>query len=286
MYKIIYTFCLLVIGIQLNAQQFSFNLYLTDSYGHSDTLIVGYDANATDSIDQQFGEVDIVNKPWDTVFESRISPLSQYTGPVKNYTPPYQSKKQILKYNPQPPYTPFSSQYSNSVFIEVYSALGRSFVLHWNPVVFADSGRMRSAFFFINGINIPRYVANSDSLIFKDWYSDSSYYLKNNDTIWLLGFSFFSYSEVGIDDNSLQQTKNISVYPNPANDQVNIRINDWTSAKTGVKIFDVRGSLIFEKQFINQNEFRIDIADLQKGVYILRIKQDDEFFKSIRLIKN
>lgn len=275
-----------LIEININAQQFSFDIYLSDSNGNSDTITLGYDANATDSIDLQFSEVNIVNNPWDSIFEARISPLSQYVGPINNFTPPFQSKKQILKYNPQPPFNPLSIQYSTPVFIEVYSRIGRPFSLHWNKMLFADSSRLHSGLYFINGINLPRYVVDNDSLIFYNWYSDNSYYLKNNDTIWLLGFSFFSYSEVSINDNSQLQTDQIIAYPNPTRGIIYVAFNDKPQKNITVQIFDITGRFIRDAQDINQNNYTLDISDLQNGIYILNIKSNEKFIKLIKIMKN
>lgn len=275
-----------LIEININAQQFSFDIYLSDSNGNSDTITLGYDANATDSIDLQFSEVNIVNNPWDSIFDARISPLSQYVGPINNFTPPFQSKKQILKYNPQPPFNPLSIQYSTPVFIEVYSRIGRPFSLHWNKMLFADSSRLHSGLYFINGINLPRYVVDNDSLIFYNWYSDNSYYLKNNDTIWLLGFSFFSYSEVSINDNSQLQTDQIIAYPNPTRGIIYVAFNDKPQKNITVQIFDITGRFIRDAQDINQNNYTLDISDLQNGIYILNIKSNEKFIKLIKIMKN
>lgn len=275
-----------LIEININAQQFSFDIYLSDSNGNSDTITLGYDANATDSIDLQFSEVNIVNNPWDSIFEARISPLSQYVGPINNFTPPFQSKKQILKYNPQPPFNPLSIQYSTPVFIEVYSRIGRPFSLHWNKMLFADSSRLHSGLYFINGINLPRYVVDNDSLIFYNWYSDNSYYLKNNDTIWLLGFSFFSYSEVSINDNSQLQADQIIAYPNPTKGIIYVAFNDKPQKNITVQIFDITGRFIRDAQDINQNNYTLDISDLQNGIYILNIKSNEKFIKLIKIMKN
>lgn len=275
-----------LIEININAQQFSFDIYLSDSNGNSDTITLGYDANATDSIDLQFSEVNIVNNPWDSIFDARISPLSQYVGPINNFTPPFQSKKQILKYNPQPPFNPLSIQYSTPVFIEVYSRIGRPFSLHWNKMLFADSSRLHSGLYFINGINLPRYVVDNDSLIFYNWYSDNSYYLKNNDTIWLLGFSFFSYSEVSINDNSQLQADQIIAYPNPTKGIIYVAFNDKPQKNITVQIFDITGRFIRDAQDINQNNYTLDISDLQNGIYILNIKSNEKFIKLIKIMKN
>jgi len=56
-----------------NSQDFSFDLIFTDAIGNRDTLVLGYDDNAGDSIDTIFGEKNIINTPWSNIFEVRIS---------------------------------------------------------------------------------------------------------------------------------------------------------------------------------------------------------------------
>ena len=59
--------------IGLSQPEFSFDLYFEDALGNRDTVTIGYDPQATDGIDAQFGEENIISQPWDSVFEVRIS---------------------------------------------------------------------------------------------------------------------------------------------------------------------------------------------------------------------
>ena len=77
--------------------------------------------------------------------------------------------------------------------------------------------------------------------------------------------------------------KNISVYPNPANDKLFIKINSSNqSAKITYSITDIYGSLISENR-INAVE-SIDISNLSEGIYFITIK-DETTISTNRLIK-
>lgn len=54
----------------LAQEEFSFQLYFEDKFGHKDTVTVGHDLFATNGIDSLFGEVDIAHIPWKDTFKS------------------------------------------------------------------------------------------------------------------------------------------------------------------------------------------------------------------------
>jgi hypothetical protein len=69
-----------------------------------------------------------------------------------------------------------------------------------------------------------------------------------------------------------QQAITISVYPNPAQGLVNITYNTNESAKIGV--FDIHGKLIkaiTDEDVVGNNTRLVDITQLNKGVYFLRL---------------
>ncbi|CAG0987329.1 hypothetical protein FLAV_02110 [Flavobacteriales bacterium] len=72
---------------------------------------------------------------------------------------------------------------------------------------------------------------------------------------------------------------NISIYPNPARDVLNIVFNEIITEPTPVEIYDTFGRMIlFEK--INKNNNSIDISAFSRGMYLLKVKNNtNEFFK-------
>ena len=89
---------IVLLTTNINSQEeFSFPMIFEDAVGNKDTIVVGYDSLATDSIDTAFGEVDIVNQPWDSTFEVRIGRTT--TSESFDLPSSYQKKNIILKRN-------------------------------------------------------------------------------------------------------------------------------------------------------------------------------------------
>ncbi len=78
------------------------------------------------------------------------------------------------------------------------------------------------------------------------------------------------------------QIGSISVYPNPAKDQLTI-----TNALIGNSSFiisDATGRIIIN-QAVSSNEEKVNVSQLANGVYVLRIKQGNATLKTIKLVK-
>lgn len=81
---------------------------------------------------------------------------------------------------------------------------------------------------------------------------------------------------LAVNNNVADRT--ISVYPNPAKDVVNIKTNKDVNS---IQIFSLTGQLV---KTIDKNVRAINVSDLKKGVYLLRVKSatQDESFKIIK----
>ncbi|MDN5627807.1 MAG: T9SS type A sorting domain-containing protein, partial [Weeksellaceae bacterium] len=77
---------------------------------------------------------------------------------------------------------------------------------------------------------------------------------------------------LAVDDN-LQGAFGIQVYPNPASEVLNIKLNN--AQKATFKIFDLAGQLVKESSSSDQLA-EINISGLPKGVYILNINTGKE----------
>ncbi|MFN4972440.1 MAG: T9SS type A sorting domain-containing protein [Bacteroidota bacterium] len=63
--------------------------------------------------------------------------------------------------------------------------------------------------------------------------------------------------------------KNLSVYPNPATEYVMVDVPSKTS--TAIEVYNVLGSKVHTHQHESGAQARLDLSDLQKGVYFIRI---------------
>ncbi|MFK7782960.1 T9SS type A sorting domain-containing protein, partial [Psychroserpens sp.] len=69
------------------------------------------------------------------------------------------------------------------------------------------------------------------------------------------------------------------LYPNPANNLLNIKLNNITNAK--LSIYDIQGKLVF-KNSISEQELELNVSDLQSGLYFVKLNTDTkEFVKKL-----
>jgi len=66
--------------------------------------------------------------------------------------------------------------------------------------------------------------------------------------------------------------KNILIYPNPANDVINIQVNEFNSENIIIELCDITGKLV-QKSSINEGNTKtyLDTRTLNSGVYIVKI---------------
>lgn len=89
-----------------------------------------------------------------------------------------------------------------------------------------------------------------------------------------------------IKPNSLhKQELNCKIYPNPAHDQINIRIEDQ-DIKVRFQIVNTGGQIVANGQ-LNESIEQIDISELTNGIYVLNLTTVDNLRSSAqKFIKN
>ena len=98
----------------------------------------------------------------------------------------------------------------------------------------------------------------------------------------------FSYtigncSTAGI--NAITEKPSVKVYPNPANDKITIEF-DKTNAlsNTNVFIYDLQGQLLIQQPIIQQKT-ELNIDDLAKGMYIVKVKNSNNNTSVSKFVK-
>ncbi|HEY6915546.1 MAG TPA: discoidin domain-containing protein, partial [Paludibacter sp.] len=72
-----------------------------------------------------------------------------------------------------------------------------------------------------------------------------------------------------------EESGRIKIFPNPAKDQVSIKIADAGNAQ--IKIIDVNGREIFQQSYAGDNCIKLGVAGLlQRGVYFVKATRDNE----------
>jgi hypothetical protein len=79
---------------------------------------------------------------------------------------------------------------------------------------------------------------------------------------------------------------NIALFPQPAHESITIR-NEKANKNIEVKIYNLSGQVLQEKTFyhLDGNALTLDIEGLAPGIYILKIKNDDQI-SVLKFIKN
>ncbi|MGZ4116612.1 MAG: T9SS type A sorting domain-containing protein [Bacteroidia bacterium] len=84
---------------------------------------------------------------------------------------------------------------------------------------------------------------------------------------------------MGIAQNVLNQA--VSVYPNPANDQVTIEISDPKLKNSYVRFYNMMGQVIYQTEIITSNSV-INVSSFAKGIYTVGIENNgNKVFKKL-----
>ena len=97
----------------------------------------------------------------------------------------------------------------------------------------------------------------------------------------LLSFSFVNAQSM----SSTNELENSSLYPNPATSQVNIKFSHPNKASY-VAIYSIIGNEVLNKKVDQSTNFKLNINNLKRGKYIVRVFNVDGTTESLALIKN
>lgn len=93
-----------------------------------------------------------------------------------------------------------------------------------------------------------------------------------------LGGIFKITGSLGINENNKAK---VSVYPNPANDVVNIK----GASINKVVAFDILGKQVVNQEFSAQNEVSVNVSSLRTGMYVLQVTNDLGATETIKFAK-
>lgn len=128
--------------------------------------------------------------------------------------------------------------------------------------------------------------ANANPDLFLDPYNDAGHYngtyLIMTDGRYglyggILDEIMYPYTDWGLDlgaffqwtvDVEEQEAMNMSIYPNPVVDQVNITVEDFSNAT--LEIYNLLGEVVKSTQLSSQNT-QVDVSNLTNGTYIVRV---------------
>ncbi|MEZ4928961.1 MAG: T9SS type A sorting domain-containing protein [Chitinophagales bacterium] len=62
----------------------------------------------------------------------------------------------------------------------------------------------------------------------------------------------------------------LSIYPNPTNDMVNIKVNE---ALSSIQLFDITGKIV---KVFDATNTQLNVSDVQQGIYFLELKNNEK----------
>lgn len=269
------------------------NFYFEDGLGNKDSITLGRDIDADRKFNPDFGEVNLKDVPWDSVFEARASHGEAANG---HAFPRVLSKKIIgtgyefnqdenclLTYEPlkifvKVKHFPLKISWNSEDFEDycsVYSYMSQ----------FSLSDISENSYWFTDTITFTpddyTCLSKQNETVF-EYFSGKyfkSFVLEQNssgglDTIYGLYLGLLpevtkispcapkeNWGTVSVDDTQSQVV--INLYPNPASHEINLEYPESLSWQ----LYDNQGQMLK-----NGKEHQIDIANLPNGVYILRLK--------------
>jgi len=165
----------------------------------------------------------------------------------------------------------------DSVYIDTVKFIGRKINTTYSGV--RSWGYSFSE--FCEGLGAVYFGEFSEDPWWPQGYSDLIYYHKANGEQW--GTPYY-FTIVGIEE---KQTINASVYPNPANEHVEISIPSVALSKhTSVQfqLFDIAGKAI-QTQTIVSEKTLFTTAHLPKGIYYWRMASANQTLQQGKLVK-
>lgn len=143
--------------------------------------------------------------------------------------------------------------------------------------------------FLIDGDNISQIDG-----VFKDFYLDEEHALQANEDMYIdyqvvdnepdIRFGFIIGSESLSTDEFT--SKNFKIYPNPAQNVLNIEALNSSSETLKFKIYSLLGQKVAEGEFKNQNKIsNYNISTFSAGVYLVVITDDKDLKETLKFIK-
>jgi|GEM_PF-3413297 len=108
--------------------------------------------------------------------------------------------------------------------------------------------------------------------------------------ITLLLLVFFIITSVHATHSGFPGEKPLSIYPNPAADQLKVEFTTENALVPEIRIFDLTGKMVrrFDKEFIlNSEVFKadLDISDLKSGIYFVKVIQGEQVWSEKLVVK-
>ena len=131
---------------------------------------------------------------------------------------------------------------------------------------------------------LPLKMNPPDSLRLRFHFVSDS--IENNKDGWMIDNFLVSYANLGgsIDEVNYAQ-QNMSLFPNPAKDLVQVNLTELQGEQLNYSIYSSLGQLVKQNQIPTISKFTIEMNDLVEGIYILRVDNGEKLLGTGRIFK-
>jgi hypothetical protein len=77
----------------------------------------------------------------------------------------------------------------------------------------------------------------------------------------------------------------VSLFPNPANNMVQVELKNMPNENSRVSVFDIYGKKLFNLS-TNQTIFEFDVSTFNKGIYVVKVQNSNNTLINKRLVRN
>lgn len=295
--KLLLPFFLFLTAGAFAQEEFSFELYFEDAMGNKDTLVLGYDDNATDSIDASFGEVNISSQPWDGIFEVKAMSRNSFhnlTQQEETLSNCFQTKHQIAKKRCDYNFPISLVLKAENMPIQIYwdSSLFNNPCLNgsiiYNSYTFQCDVITPNDVFMSNDPDSYGTYASNQVFIQDDYFIQSYNGVENLYFLWITFADIDSIQQhlapgcpgwVGIESTYNNKVK---IYPNPVIDNRVLISSDNVIRE--VQFVAMNGTIVHEINNLSQKQLNIHTDFLKKNTYLLKIKTDNEVIIKLLII--
>lgn len=117
-------------------------------------------------------------------------------------------------------------------------------------------------------------------------YSDIQLNVTNVTSIKIIGISGAGWGFAStlincpsLNINQFEFENNVLLYPNPTNNYLNLKLES-NIQNASLKIISITGQTIFDKQNISGTDFNFDVSNLNSGLYIIQISDENKTYHS------
>ena len=109
--------------------------------------------------------------------------------------------------------------------------------------------------------------------------------VSNSNNILTQGFQQSQYFTVDIEENKKNGFA-VTVFPNPTNDILNIDIKTEQNVNTSIQLCDENGKVLIDENLkVTETNRKYDLKIFAAGLYFLKIKTQNDYSKTVKIIK-